>query len=78
MERPFPHTRLVYVLTIRNSGEEDDVYLFYQYSYACEQAFEYFDMLEKDTDPIEEINDLEAWLFEHDKGYFTIFSTNVH
>ena len=78
MNQQFPHTRLVYVLTIRNSGEEDDIYLFYHYKDACEQVFEYFDMLEKDTDPVKELNDLEEWLFEYDKGYFSIFSTNVH
>jgi hypothetical protein len=35
-------------------------------------------MLEKDTDPVKELDDLEEWLFEYDKGYFSIFSTNVH
>ena len=67
----------VYVLKIRFSGEEDDVYVFHEYIDACEKAFEYFEMLETDTDPQAQIDELEEWLFEYEKGYFQIFSTNI-
>lgn len=67
----------VYVLKIRFSGEEDDVYVFHEYKDACIQAFEYFEMMESDTDPQAQINELEEWLFEYEKGYFQIFSTNI-
>ena len=72
-----PTIQHVYVLKIRHSGEEDDVYVFHEHKDACEKAFEYFEMLMSSTDPVRDINDLEEWLFEYDKGYFQIFSTNV-
>ena len=72
-----PTIQHVYVLKIRHSGEEDDVYVFYKHEDACYKAFEYFEMLMSSTDPARDINDLEEWLFEYDKGYFQIFSTNI-
>jgi hypothetical protein len=67
----------VYVLKIRTFGEEDDVYVFHEYKDACEKAFEYFGMLEADTDPVAQLKELEDWLFEYEEGYLTIFSTNI-
>ena len=67
----------VYVLKIRTYGEEDDVYVFHEYRDACEKAFEYFNMLQEDTDPVAQIKELEDWLFEYERGYLTIFSTNI-
>jgi len=67
----------VYVLKIRTFGEEDDVYVFHEYKDACVQAFEYFDLLEADTDAEAQLRELEDWLFEYERGYFQIFSTNI-
>ena len=72
-----PVIQHVYVLKIRHSGEEDEVYVFNLYEDACYKAFEYFEMPMSDIDPMESIDDLEEWLFEYDKGYFQIFSTNI-
>lgn len=72
-----PQPQHVYVLKIRTFGEEDDVYVFHEYKDACEKVFEYFEMLEEDTDAENQINELEEWLFEYEKGYFQIFSTNI-
>ena len=72
-----PAIQHVYVLKIRYSGEEDDVYVFNLYEDACFKAFEYFEMLLSGIDPMDSIDDLEEWLFEYDKGYFQIFSTNI-
>ena len=72
-----PTIQHVYVLKIRHSGEEDDVYVFNLYEDACYKAFEYFEMLMNSADPVRDIDDLEEWLFEYDKGYFQIFSTNI-
>ena len=68
----------VYVLKIRTSGEEDDVYVFHKYEDACYKAFEYFEMLMSSIDPVRDIDELKDWLFEVDKGYFKIFSTNIY
>ena len=67
----------VYVLKIRTFGEEDDVYVFHEYKDACIQAFEYFDLLEADTDAEEDIDRLSEWCFDTEKGYFTILYTNI-
>ena len=67
----------VYVLKIRHSGEEDDVYVFNLYEDACFKAFEYFEMPISGATSSGSIDDLEEWLFEYDKGYFQIFSTNI-
>ena len=72
-----PTIQNVYVLKIRTFGEEDDVYVFHEYRDACEKAFEYFDMLEMHTDAVSQLKELEDWLFEYERGYFTIFSTNI-
>ena len=73
--QPIQH---VYVLKARNYGDdEDDVYVFHLYEDACYKAFEYFDMLMETTDPERDLKALEDWLFEYEKGYFTILSTNI-
>jgi hypothetical protein len=57
----------LYVLQIRYSGEEDDVFLFRTEQDAELKVFEYFQ--EKQNITIEE---LESRYFGEDKGYFTI------
>ena len=72
-----PAIQHVYVLKIRYSGEEDDVYVFNLYEDACYKAFEYFEMHMSSNDPVQDIDELQDWLFKIDKGYFQIFSTNI-
>ena len=72
-----PAIQHVYVLKIRHSGEEDDVYVFNLYEDACFKAFEYFEMHMSSSDPVTDIDELEDWLFEYNKGYFQILSTNI-
>lgn len=68
----------VYVLKIRYSGEEDDVYVFHKYGDACVKAFEYFDMLRDHTIPEDmDIKRLDEWCYDSDRGYFVIFHTNI-
>lgn len=68
----------VYVLKVRYYGDdEDDVFVFHEYKDACHKAFEYFDMLEADTDPVAQLKELSDWLFEYERGYFTILSTKI-
>tara|TARA_R100000805_G_C3605787_1_gene106225 strand:+ start:511 stop:768 length:258 start_codon:yes stop_codon:yes gene_type:complete len=63
----------VYVLQIRHSGEEDEVFLYRQLRDAKEKVFEYFG--EKLYD--ESLEDLEQRYFDQDKGYFSIYTTTI-
>ena len=63
----------VFVLQIRFSGEEDEVFLYRQLRDAKEKVFEYFG--EKLYD--ESLEDLEQRYFDQDKGYFSIYTTTI-
>ena len=62
----------LYVLQIRYSGEEDDVFLFHTKQDAELKVFEYFQ--EKHNITIEE---LENRYFREDRGYFTITTQSI-
>ena len=63
----------VYVLQIRHSGEEDDVFLFRHLKDAELKVFEYFQ-----EEPSITIEELENWLWEIERGYFTITTQPIH
>jgi hypothetical protein len=59
----------LYVLQIRYTGDEDDVFLFRTKQDAELKVFEYFE--EKPT-RYKSLEELESIYFREDKGYFTI------
>jgi hypothetical protein len=63
----------LYVLQIRYSGEEDDVFLFRHLKDAELKVFEYFQ-----EEPSITIEELENWLWEIERGYFTITTQPIH
>ena len=63
----------VYVLQIRLSGEEDEVFLFRLLSHAKAKVFDYFD---EDTSAYT-LDELEQRYFDQDKGYFSIYTTTI-
>lgn len=63
----------VYVLQIRFSGEEDEVFLFRHIDDAKAKVFDYFD---EDINA-HTIDELEEQYFAEDKGYFSIYTTTI-
>lgn len=68
----------VFVLRIRTSGEEDEVFLFHHLRDAWMNVYAYFgeDAPEKIT--FKAVSDLEARYFDEDKGYFTITEQEIN
>ena len=62
----------VYVLQIRFSGEEDEVFLFQRHHDAELKVYEYFG-----EGYATGIDELEEKLFAEDKGYFSIYTTTI-
>ena len=62
----------VYVLQIRFSGEEDDVFLFQNHHDAELKVYEYFG-----EGYALGIDELEQKYFDEDKGYFTISTQTI-
>tara|TARA_R100000700_G_C3167829_1_gene142742 strand:+ start:381 stop:602 length:222 start_codon:yes stop_codon:yes gene_type:complete len=65
----FNVTKYVYVLQIRYSGNEDDVYVFSTREKAEAMVYEFFEHIEE---PRMKLDDFEEYLFSQDIGYFTI------
>ena len=67
----------VYVLQIRHSGEEDEVFLFRLLRDARTKVYDYFG--EQPLQPItsHNIDALEQQYFDQDKGYFSIYTTTI-
>ena len=66
---------MIYVLKIRYSGEDDEVFLFRQLRDAQVKVYEYFGEPVpnwKNQFQTESLDDLEERYFAQDKGYFTI------
>ena len=74
----------VYVLQIRFSGEEDEVFLFRQLQDARLKVYDYFGEVCYDcvgefpvTPTSQHLDELEERLFTADKGYFSIYTTTI-
>ena len=70
----------VYVLQIRFSGEEDEVFLFRQLRDARLKVYEYFGEEAPNWQnqfSTESLDSLEERLFTEDKGYFSIYTTTI-
>ena len=59
----------VYVLKIRRSGDEDQVFLFDHISKASDAVFEFFDMEEQRS---RGLDGFQFWLMDKDIGYFDV------
>lgn len=66
----------IYVLKIRWSGEEDDVFLFHDEEDAHKAVIEYFELDEEWIDN-SEYADAEDYLLHKEIGYFDITLTEV-
>ena len=60
----------VYVLKIRHSGGEDDVFLFDDIHKVSKVVFHYFDMPERSKMGLD---GFQNWLFQRDIGYFDVW-----
>ena len=74
----------VYVLQIRFSGEEDEVFLFRQLQDARLKVYDYFGEFYYDwvgefpvAPTSQHLSELEERLFTADKGYFSIYTTTI-
>ena len=61
--------KMVYVLKIRRSGDEDEVFLFDNVHKVADVVFEFFDMEERRTMGLD---GFQNWLFQQDIGYFDV------
>jgi len=59
----------VYVLKIRHSGEEDQVFFFDHISKASDAVFEFFDMEEQRS---RGLDGFQHWLLDKDLGFFDV------
>ena len=72
----------VYVLQIRHSGEEDEVFLFRYLKDARLKVYDYFANYDCVGEfPVaptsQHLDELEERLFTADKGYFSIYTTTI-
>lgn len=66
----------VYVLQIRHSGEEDEVFLFRQLQDARLKVYDYFgEVCYFNT--TKHLDELEERYFTEDKGYFSIYTATI-
>ena len=66
----------VYVLQIRHSGEEDEVFLFRQLQDARLKVYDYFGEICY-FNTTKHLDELEGRYFTEDKGYFSIHTTTI-
>ena len=59
--------KMVYVLKIRKSGEEGDIFLFDDIHKVADVVFEFFDAEDKRKMGLD---GFQHWLFQRDIGYF--------
>tara|TARA_B100000287_G_scaffold266083_1_gene250291 strand:- start:748 stop:954 length:207 start_codon:yes stop_codon:yes gene_type:complete len=62
--------KMVYVLKIRKSGDEDDVFIFDNISGVADVVFDYFDAEDKRKMGLD---GFQNWLFQQDLGYFDVW-----
>jgi hypothetical protein len=68
----------VFVLKVRMTGEEDEVFLFRLLQDARTKVYEYFEEEPPKKITTIDMNKLEERYFEHDKGYFTIREQKIN
>ena len=62
--------KMVYVLKIRKSGDEDDVFIFDNIGGVADVVFDYFDAEDKRKMGLD---GFQNWLFQQDLGYFDVW-----
>ena len=67
----------VYVLQIRHSGEEDEVFLFRYLKDARAKVYDYFGEQPPKQIHHYHLQYLEERYFTQDKGYFSIYTTTI-
>tara|TARA_Y100000592_G_scaffold45769_1_gene72727 strand:- start:365 stop:580 length:216 start_codon:yes stop_codon:yes gene_type:complete len=67
----------VYVLQIRHSGEEDEVFLFRQLQDARLKVYDYFGLESPKTITQHNLDSIEEAFFTSDFGYFSIYTTTI-
>ena len=68
----------VYVLQIRHSGEEDEVFLFWLLRDARAKVYDFFgERVEEYVTTQRSLDNLEERLFTQDKGYFSIYTATI-
>ena len=68
----------VYVLQIRFSGEEDEVFLFRYLRDARAKVYDFFEEQPPQTITSKTIDTLEERYFTQEKGYFSIYTATIH
>ena len=67
----------VYVLKIRESGYDDNIFVFRRLKDARAKVYTYFGLPTPKKITTQNISELEAKYFEEDKGYFTITEQRI-
>ena len=67
----------VYVLQIRFSGEEDEVFLFRYLKDARLKVYDYFGLESPKTITQHNLDSIEEAFFTSDFGYFSIYTTTI-
>lgn len=67
----------VYVLQIRYSGEDDEVFLFRYLKDARAKVYDFFGEQTPQSITSHSIDKLEQRYFDQDKGYFSIYTTTI-
>ena len=67
----------VYVLQIRHSGEEDEVFLFRLLRDARAKVYDFFEEQPPETITSKTVDTLEERYFTQEKGYFSIYTATI-
>jgi hypothetical protein len=67
----------VYVLQIRWSGEEDEVFLFRQIRDARAKVYDFFRLATPDCLCQDNLDSIQEAFFDNDAGYFSIYTTTI-